>query len=135
MEFYPVGTLLRVTRVDPNDEAYVGQEFVVDDYISAEKSEDGVAFYWGSTPPSSGNVAVPADAVMLVKTAAQMAARKPPTPQEVIEQLDLLGDYRTFRTTESDPDGDGSREVFGKTHDGLPFAFRITVESVWEADE
>lgn len=133
---YPEGSLLRVTVSPDNWDVPVGTEFVVDEYIPAEKSEGGVPFYWGSRPPSSGDLSVPADCVALVKTAEEMAARKIPTRQQVMDEisLELLSSFESFDTDESVEDGEASREVYGKTADGLPFAFKITVESVWETD-
>lgn len=113
-----------------------GMKFLIDDYVPAEESEDGRAFYWGSALGGSGNVAFYADVVALEMTRAQVEDRRPPTPAEIIRALRLLDDYDTFETDESDTGGmpEGAAEVVGTTSAGLRFAFTVTISDVREVD-
>lgn len=119
-----------------------GAEFVVNDFLSAASNPDpqpddiDVDFYEGSDDHGC-SVVCPADAIEVVKTAAEMRSRTLPTREEIAKQIAgaLLDEFDTFETFEtavlSDP---GLIEVYGKTHDGLGLGFHIRVLHVWETD-
>lgn len=132
---YPEGTLVRVLPHDPLDwdKARVESEFIVEDYVSAEEADDGIAFYWGSNNGGMNNVTCPASAVQLVKTAAEMAARRPPTPEAVARHLNAMGDHEVFDVDETEPDGN-SVLLVGTTPDGLRIVVRLVVAEVYEVD-
>ena len=119
-----------------------GTEFEVVEYLeplpeSEREPEDiDAPYYYGSNNGGYNNVFVPADAVELVKTAAQMSARTAPSMAEIRDQIsgELLGDFDTFETDETDRDGANGVEVYGRTHEGLPFGFRVRVTDVWLTD-
>lgn len=135
------GALARITR-DIRDEENSrdrkkGDLVEIECYVSAEESEDGIAFYWASSN-GTGNVndvCIDADAVEIAKTADQMSARRIPSVEELRAYLGsaLLGDTDTFNVTETDRDGNGV-EIAGKTNDGLRFAATIQITSIYEAD-
>jgi hypothetical protein len=119
-----------------------GFEFVVEDYVepaSPRDREEGdidAPHYYGSSAGGFNNVLVPADAVDLICSAAEMNARRAPTRAQVRNAIgiSLLGDFDGFSTTETANDTEHSLEVYGSTDDGLPFGFRVSIQSVWETD-
>lgn len=135
---FPAGTLVRVTEDHQlgDDTTYKGTEFIVDVFVPAgDPAEDYLPFdwYYGNDEYGSYREAA-ADKVELVKTADQLAARRIPTPEEIIAELACLDDYNGFNITEADrPDG-ASRELSGRTTDGLGFACTITVSNVYQGD-
>lgn len=136
------GTLAKITH-DSTSEweggGYkAGRLIEIEDFVSAEEAEDGIAFYWASSH-GTGNmndVCVSAEHVEVVKTANQMNARRIPTMEELRDFLGsaLLDSGDTFEITETDRDGLGGVEIAGKTHDGLRFAATIQITSIYEAD-
>ena len=153
MSGHPIGegALVRLSR-DLTDEergwfgstcAYRGQEFVIEEYLPAAGNPDPqpddipVDFYYGSANGGMNNVTAPADALEVIRTAAQMAARRPPTRPVIRDavQSALTGlSADTFECNETDRDGSVCIEVYGRTTDGLPFGFRVRVEQVWKTD-
>lgn len=131
------GARARLTRDVPGYRA--GFEFVVDEYVEpnpVDEREDGeidTPHYYGNANGGSDNVFVPADAVEQVTSAKAMAARRPPSGRQILDALDLLGDWDDFETDESEPDGKGTT-VYGKTADGLPFGFMLHVTAIWKTD-
>lgn len=113
-----------------------GYEFVVDDYVSAEESEDGQAFYWGSSVYGVGDVAVAASAVVKIMSASDMARRRPPTLAAIRRAVAcdlLIGHAADFTLDETDASGGGDEiDVYGETDDGLRFGFTLTVSNVYE---
>lgn len=132
---YPEGTLLRVTGYVEGFDARVGTQFEVEDYVSAEDAEDGVAFYWGSTNGNLNNVTAAASAVELVKTAEQMRDRSVPTPTAMAHALglSLLGDHGLLEADETEVDDDCVL-IYGETPDGLRAEVRVKVVSVYRVD-
>lgn len=114
-----------------------GRLIEIEDFVSAEEAEDGIAFYWASSH-GTGNmndICVAAEHLEVVKTAEQMSARRIPTMEELRDFLGsaLLGNGDTFDITETDRDGAGV-EIAGKTRDGLRFAATIQITTIYEAD-
>lgn len=137
----PAGSLAKITQDFRDDEnsrsRKKGDLIEIEDYVSAEEAEYGVAFYWASSH-GTGNmndVCVEADHVELVKTPEEMNARRIPTMEELRAFLgsELLGDAPTFDVTETDHDGNGV-EIAGTTRDGLRFVATIQITSIYEAD-
>jgi hypothetical protein len=129
----PEGTHARVVRFVEGFEARVGTEFEVEDYVTAEQAEDGVAFYWGSRHGGINNVTAAASSIEVVRTAEQMRARRVPTCEEVARGLSLLGDHDTFDCDETEPDG-SLVTCYGATPDGLRVAVEVRVVGVTWVD-
>lgn len=139
------GALARITR-DITDEYSKrqyrkGHEFIVEDYVSAEESEDGIPFYWGSTHKSGNinDVVVVHDAVELVKSSADLAARTLPSAKAIAaylagEALGFGGDDFSFREADYSA-GDGSLELYGRTADGLPMGVTVKVIRIVQVDD
>jgi hypothetical protein len=122
---FPVGTLLRAPD---------GVEFTVEDYISAELAEDGIAFYWGSNRGGINNVNYLADGLTVVKTAAELEARVPPTATELASSIDL-GTSIGFSIDGTDPgDEPGTIFVYGTTADGLAISFTVRISNIERAE-
>lgn len=137
-DFIEFGALAKVTRDIPDLALRMGQLIVIEDYVSAEASEDGTPFYWASSH-GTGNmndVIVYADAVELVKTSEQMNSRRIPTLAEVRNFLGfaLLEVGDGFDISETDYFGEDGVEIAGKTSEGLPFVATIQITSIYEAD-
>lgn len=117
-----------------------GLRVVLDEYVSAEESDDGHPFYWASTNGGVNNVVLAAEHVQLVKTPAQLAQTRVPTIDAMKEYLSrvLLDEGEGFEITEtdrSDPAGDERTiAIYGRTDDNLPFGVHISVSPPFEAD-
>lgn len=132
---HPEGALLRVTdthKCGGEQSTLKGVEFEVEFYATAEEAE-GEAYYNGQTQHGYNVDALP-QYVELVKTPEQMRARRIPTAEQIIAELDCMDDYDDFEINAADaPDG-ASREISGVTADGLFFACTITVSDVYQGD-
>lgn len=142
----PEGTIARIGRQMTSEEEswshfprHAVGRFTLDEFVRAADNPDPqpddiqVDFY-EATDEHGCTVVVPADVVTVVMTAAEASARTLPSPETLLAQLDLLGSFEDFETDESDRDGEFSREVYGRTHEGLTFGFRLTVAQVWRTD-
>lgn len=138
------GTLVRLSRELTDDEwgwvtlPHGRERITVEDFFTAgdpDQDEIPVDFYEAHDEHGC-TVVVPADAVEVVKTAAEMAARKLPTKQQIADQIatELLNEFETFETDETVRLGDAEVEVYGRTHDGLGLGFRVKVVTSWETD-
>lgn len=130
------GAMARVVRDTPDLSGYNGAlfrqdtEFTVEDYIPAEESEDGKAFYYGSTGDNINNVVVAAEDVIEVRSLEEMRARTIPTPAEVLTEIgsNLMGFCDGFSITGSDTDIENNSVYYEATADnGLDFSFTITL--------
>lgn len=137
------GALARLTRdLEPMSQherrQRAGLLFRIEDYVTAEQSEDGVAFYWGSSNTGINDVCVPADAVEQVMTPQQARARRPPGLPSLLRYLGsaLLDDGDDFKIHETNQREEHDRSVtaYGTTDDGIRFAVVVAVESVMEVD-
>lgn len=109
-------------------------EWEVEDYVTAEEAEDGVAFYYGSNDGGYNNVDCPAAEVLeVIRTAEEQRNRKVPTPEEIARHLDVLRDHDLFDCDETEPDGTAV-QCYGVTPDGLRVAVRLRVEAVDRVD-
>jgi hypothetical protein len=139
------GARARLTR-DITDDGFpfqrAGFEFVIEEFLAAADNPDpepgdiAVDFYYGNANGGMNNVCVPADAVEQVMSAQQMSQRMSPSMAEIRDQIagGLLGDFDTFETDETDRDGFNGVEVYGRTHEGLAFGFRVKVTDIWLTD-
>lgn len=109
-----------------------GKTFLIEDYVPADETDDGKAYYVGSADGGGGNIAVYAENVTLDLTPQQVADRRPPSAASIVQELDLLGHFDGFRTFEWDSYGkdDGTVHVVAETDDGLPFTFKVSVSDV-----
>jgi hypothetical protein len=116
----------------------VGFEFEVEDYVSAEESEDGKAFYWGNAEGGGNNICVAAADVEQAKSAEEMAARVLPGAKELLDFAvsALLTGRDEIEVTETSRSG-GVIEGYGKTEDGLTFGFTMLIPqiSIWRTDD
>jgi len=136
------GALARIAKfTDEKDMPTLreGLEFIIEDYVDENDSEDGIPFYWGSRPGNMNDVVVRADAVEIVKTRAEMESRSIPTAAQIAEHIggEALGfGNAEFRLGEADYSAmDGTLELFGRTSDGLAFSADIKVIRVTQVDE
>ena len=145
---FPEGTLVKVTKENASlDDSHlrVDQLLEVEFFVSAEESEDGVAFYGANKPNFGGFVAVSPDAIEQHMTPEEVANRKPPSTQ-AIRELVASGVMRmydegydkeaelSFTVDETNWDGEAAMEVYGETEQGLRFGFRVTIGDVWQTD-
>lgn len=138
MTTHPIeaGALARIIRG-----GNTGREFIVEDYVSAEDSEDGIPFYWGSSHKTGNmnDVTVAATDVELVKSGADMAARTLPSAQQIAQHLgsEALGfGSGEFSFSEADYSAaDGSLELYGRTADGLPMSVTVKVIRIVQVDD
>jgi hypothetical protein len=142
----PQGTLVRVTRDLTGSDMLdtmahpAGFQFEIEEFVTAGDPANGeiaVDFYYGNARGGTNNVAVPADAVEVVRTAEQQRARKLPTMPEIQEFLGgrLLDDCDGFKITETNPDGPLRVEAYGRTAEDLPFGMTLVIEKVWTTDD
>lgn len=138
----PEGTLVRLTET--SDAYPVGTQFVLDEYVepreeNQREDEDEIdePIYYGNINGGSGNIWAPARVVEVVKTAAEMDARRKPTKNQIASQIarSLMDEFQTFETDETFcPENAEWVEVYGKTFDGLTFGFRVVVTTIWDTD-
>jgi len=106
----PEGTKVRVKRTTNHPRAaHASTEFLVEDYISATDADDGIAFYIGTTADLcssvDANADANADAIEVVMTAEQMAARALPSMAAVRRYVgNLAGDVDGFEVNGSEPE-------------------------------
>lgn len=139
------GALCRTTEdvaLDGSNYIYQkGKEFVVEDYVSAADSEDGIPFYWGSSHQTGNmnDVVVRAEFVELVKSSADMAARTLPSAKQITNYLagEALGfGNDKFSFSEADySGGDGTLELYGRTAEGLPLGVTVKVIRIVQVDD
>lgn len=136
IEPYAIARLTADTEHDSMTRLRAGQTFTVEDYVPAEETEDGKAYYIGSSQHGSGDVIAYPSAVELHMTREQAESRKPPSPTEIVRQLRLLDWHDGFETDESNVAGmpPGSIEVYGSADNGLRFRFVVTVSDVQITD-
>lgn len=136
------GALARLTQ-DSADLGSRGQTrkqgftFEVEDYIPAEVSEDGRAFYYGSADGGVNNVTVYADVVEQVMSPEQTRARTVPTIDAIARALgsQMCGVTTDgFVTDETSQEGHGVVLIVGQTTEGLRFAAQVQVLAVAQAD-
>ena len=132
------GALVRLTRNVHDLRAET--EFVISEYVEPrpenerDPGEIDEPIYYGNVNGGINNVFAPADAVELVKTAAEMAARKVPTVQEIAQELGITDGWSdAFEIDEWIRSGD-QIECYAKTNEGLTFGFTVKVTAAWETD-
>lgn len=111
-----------------------GREFYLDDLNDRALTPEYSDEYWADGHSEWGSEEVDhPDDIELVMSAADAAARKLPTTDEIAGALNLLGDGwgNKFNVNETDKDG-SSVFCYGETDEGLPFSFRVTVSHVFE---
>jgi hypothetical protein len=134
-----VGALARTVQdVEVDGRRYrKGQSIIIEDYVSAEESLDGVPFYWGSVNGGVYNIWIRADRVELTRSAAEMSARTIPDAEAIIKALSsaVMDRFDGFEINETEIDGPDSLLVYGCTGDGLQFGFTLTVSELQEVEE
>lgn len=140
------GTLVRVTGksacgdTEINESAAdVGEELTVFAYEAAGEGEDEIdrAYYSLDNETTIGGYAwAYPEHVEVIKTAGELAARRPPSLKDVRAGVAsaLMSMYDPIEVDGSDHDGDDAISVYGRTNDGLRVAFRVRVDQIEEAD-
>ncbi len=136
------GTLVRLSRELTEDEhnwvalPHGRDRITVNDFFTAgdpDQNEIPVDFYEAHDEHGC-TVVIPANAVEVVKTAGEMAARRVPTPELIAKELGITEGWSdAFDIDEWVRSGD-EIECYGRTSDGLPFGFRVKVVAAWETD-
>lgn len=94
-----------------------------------------VAFYWGSNNGGMNNVTAAASSLEVVKTAAQMRARRVPTCEEMAEEIQGELMFRGERVDVDETEREGATVLlYGSTHDGLRVAIDVRVMGVTQVD-
>jgi hypothetical protein len=139
IEIGAMGRMLRRTEhLDGGGRSYNrGDTFIIDDYVSAEESEDGYAFYYGSRNEGYGNVCVRARDVEQVMTVEEVRRRELPSTKELLDAVSfqMLGGWGDIDIDETykDPEA-GVVELYGQTAEGLRFVFTLSVQDIQRAD-
>ena len=137
-----IGAMARMLRetenLDGRGRTYRrGDTFIIEDYVSAEESEDGIPFYYGSSNDGINNVCVLARDVEQVLSVEEVRSRKIPSVKEILDVVasNMLGSSNGIDIDESykDPDA-GVVEFYGQTDEGLSFAFTLSVGSIQRSD-
>jgi hypothetical protein len=143
----PYGTLVRLARELTDDERgwvtlpHGGDRITVKDFFLAGNPDDDeipVDFYEAHDEHGC-TVVIPADAVKVVQTAAEVAARRPPTREQIRDGLasEIIGflGYDGAEIDETHLVGEHEIEAYGSTRDGLGFGFTVRVTAAWETDQ
>lgn len=129
-----IGALARTTDHGYHwDDNYVdGMKFVVEDYVSAEEAEDGVAFYYGSHSDGMNNVTVLEEHAELALSKSQMGQRQLPSKESLQQAFafELLGSWDEYSISEADHSEPGVIDLLGETEDGLPFSVKVYIGEV-----
>lgn len=108
-----------------------GLHVIVDEYVSAEESSDGHAFYWASDRGGESTVAIAAEHVQVLRDPGQMEATQVPKVAALKSFIrsELVGDGDGFGISGSREDNADDAVTFrGRTEGGLPFAVTVRVE-------
>lgn len=125
----PAGTLVRITA----EHRHKGHLVTIEDFVSVEESEEDEPFYWASSQQGVNDVVLREGDFVVAYTAAEAAARKPPTASRIADRLSVLGDHEVVEVDESQVQGD-TVICFGVTPDGLRISFVMTISQVTEVD-
>lgn len=141
---HPQGTLVRVTGQsvsrdpDTNDSAAkVGDELLVYGYHAADEGS-GETYYLLEEDPGLGDTvwAFPQH-VKVVTTAAERAARRPPSLKDLTAAISTglhLGSGDVVEVDETDHSEPGVILAAGRAANGLRVAFRVRVDQIEETD-
>lgn len=135
-ENHPAGTAVRLTEsttdLSSERELRKGDEFEVEDFVSAQETEDGKAFYW--LQRSDGSSVCVRDGVLEeIRTAKEQRARVLPDAKELLTLVSdavIHGDG-VYETT---LDG-ASIAVYGRADNGLTYGFRLALTGIWKTDD
>lgn len=106
-------------------------EFAYDDVPDLDEP-----LYSLSGPNGSAGQEALESQLVRTRTAAELRARKLPTPRQIVEAVPLGWYTEAFDLNESDIGGESDAiELYGRTAEGLPFGFRMRVEWIRETDE
>lgn len=139
----PKGSLIVTTGTSLSLDWWRAHEYregvtaIVEDYVNAEESSDGHAFYWASNNGGVNNLVIAAEHVRLVKTPEEVAEARTPTLTALKEYVGnaLLSDGDGFDITATGrSEGADTVAVYGRTKDGLPFGVHVTVGEPFETD-
>lgn len=135
-ENHPAGTAVRLTEsttdLSSERELRKGDEFEVEDFVGAQETEDGKAFYW--LQRSDGSSVCVRDGVLeAIRTAKEQRARVLPDAKELLTLVSntvIHGDG-VYETT---LDGT-SIAVYGRADNGLTYGFRLALTGIWKTDD
>lgn len=112
-----------------------GDRITVEDFFTAGTEDDEIPVDFYEAHDEHGcTVVIPADAIEIVRSASEMAARRVPTPEQIAKELGITDGWSdAFDIDEWIRSGD-EIECYGRTSDDLPFGFRVKVVAAWETD-
>jgi hypothetical protein len=145
--FLTDGALVRVTGKSVSGDAEidagaadVGDELTVYSYAEGKDGDDpnGLPYYLldGESTVGGDSWAYP-EHLTVVKTAAELASRRPPSLAEIQAGVSgaLIGMYEPIEVDATDHGNkDGDVVVYGRTADGLRVGFRIRIDQIEETD-
>lgn len=106
---------------------------VVDDYIPAEDSDDGVPFYLVSDDGGGffAGFDIDASKIVQVSSAREAANREVPSKSVVRNEIDWLGCFGdAIDFHESEWNGEDGVTLLGKAENGLDIVVTVKIESV-----
>lgn len=113
----------------------VGFVFEVEEHVpDGEVDGQPVEFYWGYHC-AFGSVAVRAAHVKQARSAEAMAARKLPTPAEMLETVStaLIGKEEIYETERDEKNL--AVTAYGNAENGLAYGFEVRLNSYWRTDD
>lgn len=114
-----------------------GLDLLVDEYVTAETSHNGKAFYWCTGTDRVGTKAIPADHLKVL-TEEQRSERTVPTVDEARQFLAMLCGQDDDRIEIDNVEYSGSADdpvtLYGRTDQGLPIAITVKVLDVQVRD-
>ena len=133
-DIIPEGSLVRITSSAAYVETpqYPWPTATINEYIPAEQTEDGKAFYIASAGTDNyNNVDLWPEHLVIEKTVTEMNAREIPSATTILDAIssNLLDSYFGFELSETFA-STGEIEVFGETDDGLSFGFTLVISGL-----
>lgn len=127
-----VGAMVRVK----GEHLHSGRLVTIEDYVSAEDSEDGKPFYWASSQQGVNDVVLNVDDFDEAYSSAEVRARRPPTLARLAKALssEVHGDWSDLVEIDETNVDEATIVCFGSTQDGLRLMIRLRVSSVQVVD-
>lgn len=131
MSKFSIGDEVEVIEsiTESDNEIRAGQKMVVEDYVPAEESEDGKAFYWLNHQNGYNNRnrwALESN-LNLVASASEVSKRTVPTIEAIAKSIKIDPWGGDFSWDSIEPCGEGRVGITGRTSDGLEFVTEVQV--------
>lgn len=128
------GALARVvkTHVAGDRTVHALKTFIVVEYVSAEESDDGTAYYLGDADGGTNNIEADADKVEQVMSATEMANPRIPAPDCILGAISdaLCGMSEDGWESDETYRSSSSVDVSCMTDEGMRFNFTVNLVSV-----